>query len=303
MSDEDTDLGTEQPAGYDAETMGEVLTADEYSNSPEWFRDRLSRMAQKKQAAESERDRFRTEMDSLRNEFGQIRAKIDQPAPAAPAQDQPFLKKASEDQLKAAATRIMGLQELARDPDATPEERGKAKEQLAGLGDAASTLFDIQQEIADRRASFATGQLREEVKGQTAAQQRQSALVQRLFSSFGAEAINQNSPLSKAAFAKLRGWANDYGITADQVSEFMTIKAFEEAAHEQSKTLGRRGADPRSSAVLGSTGSARAAQDDPIEGLLKKAEQGDFRAARKASQMKLERFFAANGIDYGKASR
>lgn len=294
--DDGGDTGNDA-GGYDPETMGEVLTADEYRNSPAWFRERMGHMARTKNEAKQEATSLRSEIEALRSEFGEIRSRLSNPAPKADEPEKPFVKKATEEQLKSAATRIMGLQELARDPDASPEERAEAKKQLSGLGDAPSVLFDIQQEIADRRAAMAAGALREEFQGKSDADQARSALVNRLFTSYGADAINKESPLAKAAFGKLKTWATEYGITADQVSDFMTIKAFEEAASElRTKTPGRRGADPRQSAVMGTNGSARQDHGDIIEALERKGQKGDWKASRKASELKLNKWLDANGF-------
>lgn len=292
--------GHENLADMDDDTLAAIdMTRDQYNNSPGWVRGRLVEMRRHKNEAKEEAARYRSELDSLRGEVSGVRelAQAAAAATKAPAEDKPFVQKASEDQLRAAATRIMSLSDLARDPDVTPEERASAKDQLKNLGDYTSVLFDIQQEIADRRSNKATGTLRQELSEREGLTTARNQLVNKLFTSFGKDAIDKVSPLSQAAFAKLRAWSDQHGLTAGQVNDFMTYKAFEEAATElRSKSPGRRGADPRNSPVLGANGTRSRDGDDALESLERKGAKGDWQARRKASSMKFQRFLAENGL-------
>jgi hypothetical protein len=281
---------------YDPSTMGDVLSQDEYNNSPAWFKERMGKMARQKNEAVQQSAAFRSELDQMRGQIQEIR-NTPQPDRQELAEEKPFLQRASETELKNAAVRIMGLQDLARDPDATPEERAQAKESLNAVGSPAEVLFNIQQEISDRKANKAAGSVRDEITQRTRATDARNALVNRLFTDFGQDAINKNSPLSKAAFAKIRGWTQEHGITADQVNDFMTHKAFQEAATElRAGAPGNRGADPRTSPVLGSNVSRQQDGNDDLAVLERRGQQGDWKARKIVAAKKLERWLEASGL-------
>lgn len=285
--------------GYDADSMEGVITSDEFNNSPEWFKERMGKMARQKNEARETSDTLRSQMDTLRGEINDVRSLAQTvPEPVQDNSDKPFVQRSSPTELRAAATKIMDLQGLSNDPDVTPEQRAAARDQLSGLGNVSEILFDIHQEIATRGNSSTKTEILGEIQQHNAATDARNALVNKLFTSFGNDAINKNSLLSQAAFAKIQGWTKEHGLTAERVDDFMTYKAFQEAASEQkSQAPGGRGADPRTSPVLGGAGAnPNRSGDTELAALAKRAEQGDWKAGRKASAIKFEEFLKNSGL-------
>ena len=297
IDDDRQDENTATSHGYDESTMGDVLSQDEYNNSPAWFKERMGKMARQKNEAIEQSAAFRSELDQMRGQIQEIR-NTPQANQQDVAEDKPFIKRASIAELEDTAVQIIELRDLANDPSASDEERAEARASLGKAGKSpAKLLISLQREIAERQAASAAGTVRDEFSQRTILKDRQDALVNKLFSDFGQDVVNQNSPLSKAAFAKIKAWTKEYGLTAAQVDGFMTHKAFQEAATElRAGAPGNRGADPRTSPVLGGNVSRQQDGNDDLAVLERRGQQGDWKARKVVAAKKFERWLNASGL-------
>jgi hypothetical protein len=272
--------------------MADVIPEDAYANSPEWAQKRFNKFAYKNGELQRQNEALTQRLASLEGRIDAIGTQRSASNGNTPVEDDvPFIQKAKESELHQLAKRLTGLRVLALDPDATPEQRAEAKKQLSAVEDVDSVIFDIQTELVDRRAKRAVGSLQETIETRTALEDQQRKLVTNLFTKFGKDAVDKNSELSKAAFSKLNTWAQEYGMTAEQVSDFMTYKAFEEAASElASKARTPRGADPRQQAVMGG-GERPSPSPELLASLRERGKSGDFKAARQANRLELNEYF------------
>ena len=283
--------------GYDESTMGDVLSQDEYNNSPAWFKERMGKMARQKNEALEQSAAFRSELDQMRGQIQEIR-NTPQANQQDVAEDKPFIKRASIAELEDAAVQIIELRDLANDPSASDEERAEARASLGKAGKSpAKLLISLQREIAERQAASAAGSVRDEMAQNTLATEARNTLINRLFSDYGQDAINQNSPLAKAAFAKIGDWVRNGDLKKNEITDFVTRRAFQEAATElRAGAPGNRGADPRTSPVLGGNVSRQQDGNDDLAVLERRGQQGDWKARKVVAAKKFERWLNASGL-------
>jgi len=284
---------TPQGPGYDQDAMGDVISKEQFDNSPEWSQKRLGKMAEKKRTAEAEAAEARSQVAEMRALMAQQQSQGATP-PETPPEG---LAKFKTEELRQVAQNIAGYQRAAFDPTGTDESRSAAQQQLSQLGkDPTSQILEIQEELSTRIVDQRLGAFEEKQGQMTHRQQVLNSVAATAFRLYGADSTDPNSELSQLASSKLGEFSKQFpGL--DDSTGFVTLQAYQQASAELAASSGSngssrtgRGADPRQSAVLGvgnSHGGGSGADRERAAALKQRAQAGDMQAIKQVSSNRL----------------
>jgi len=266
--------GTPVDPGYDPSTMGDIVSEGAFDESPGWMKERFGRFSKKNRELENQaRDKDQQLIAAL-NQIQVLEKGFQQDTASDPVAPTPQF---SEADLLAAVEKYDGYQRVLMDPNVDEETRMDASRKLRDL--PPGTLAKVYKELADLTSKNAVSELRSELEERAQKSSVESAAMQKLFSTYGQDAVNPNSALAQKALEKLKSWQSEFGLTGQDVGGFVTAKAFEEASQElkREKSRGGRDSDPRRLAV-GAPGERGSGVASHIAAL--KGDSGDWKAAR-----------------------
>jgi len=261
---------------------------------PQWERRRIDKITRQKHEARERAEAAERQAALLEGELNAMREQINNMSnqPNRPqAEPQGLDRYQTVGELKGIQRKILEHQELAMDPDATPEARQEAKSALKGIN-VPEMLTDITERIADIKSSERVGELRSERAAMDEQAGAKNALTQFLVTNYGFDAVNKSSDLNKMTASVIQEYIDSGDVTADNAGQDFIIKmAFKEASSRMNKNgRGGRGEDPRHSALESGGGSRGALDTDELAALKRKGASGDLRASRKAGKLELNAF-------------
>lgn len=272
--------GTEEDIGTDAEDM------------PQWERRRIDKITRQKHEARERAEAAERHAAMLEGRLQALEERIQNaPEPRHAKEPEGLDRYTSVEELKGIQRKILEHQELAMDPDASPEARQEAKAALKGIN-VPEMLTDITARMVDIRSSEHVGEYRAEREQHDAADGARNALTQHLVSNYGFDAVNKSSDLNRMTASVIQEYIDSGDVTAENAGQDFIIKmAFKEASERMKKNgRGGRGEDPRHSALESGGGSRGAPDLGSLAALKKKGAAGDLRSSRKASKMELDSF-------------
>ena len=284
----DGSSGNSDGVGPVVDESGAPITHD---GDPQWFKQRLGKMARKRDEAIKENDDLRERLARIE---GQMQERMNAPAPQQQEAPKPKAKgfAGMEDprEIEGIITEIEGLRTLSVDPDVTAEQRAEAKAQLAKAGNVGELLAQGYRRLAQLDAQGVVDTRWQDFEQRQGASDAVNTLTRELMVEYGPQALQKNSDLRKGVNDLLGEWIGS-GMSQQAANDPWTIKkAYAEVSERLGANRGGRGSDPRHSAVEGGGGTRGPSPDDAIAALKKRAESGDYQAGRKAERSKFDQW-------------